>query len=156
MWYGLTSPRFLAERGADLQRYFNELLAFIPNLDQCEPLYTFFCAPDVTSMTYEDMLSLEQANNLRCDEVAESPTVVPEAAIECLRLVLRRSHRDGTPHSEACAICMENMQSGKDLRILDCGHVYHFDCIATWMMQRNTCCVCQAVALRPDGNLCVQ
>jgi hypothetical protein len=49
-----------------------------------------------------------------------------------------------------CVICQENMNvndENADIRILPCGHQFHFDCIAGWLKHRNTCCICNGAAV---------
>lgn len=48
-----------------------------------------------------------------------------------------------------CAICFESINSRpvreeESERILDCSHVFHRECIGTWLIQRHRCPLCRA------------
>lgn len=44
-----------------MQDYFEALLRYIPFVDQCEALREFLCSVDVSQMSYDALLDLEQA-----------------------------------------------------------------------------------------------
>jgi E3 ubiquitin-protein ligase synoviolin len=46
------------------------------------------------------------------------------------------AHEDG-----GCLICREGMDSGKKLA---CGHVFHLNCLRTWLQHQQTCPLCRA------------
>ena len=41
-----------------------------------------------------------------------------------------------------CIICLENMIKGDKIKILECGHIYHYNCINDWFKKVNECPVC--------------
>merc|ERR1712232_1262456 len=41
--------------------------------------------------------------------------------------------------SEPCAICQGTMEKGEAVRRLPCAHVFHADCISTWLYVKLTC-----------------
>lgn len=46
--------------------------------------------------------------------------------------------------NEACAICQENMLSSEPIRRLNhCHHLFHDDCIGTWLQQNVHCPTCR-------------
>ena len=46
--------------------------------------------------------------------------------------------------SRLCPICRED--NGEHLTVLKCSHVYHEECITTWMNKGNNCCpICNEV-----------
>lgn len=53
------------------------------------------------------------------------------------------AHEDG-----GCLICREGMESGKKLA---CGHVFHLDCLRTWLQHQQTCPLCRANIQIPTG-----
>ncbi|XP_047312668.1 uncharacterized protein LOC124915971 [Impatiens glandulifera] len=57
-----------------------------------------------------------------------------------------KSENDG----EACCICLEDYIHGEDICKLHCNHIYHFDCIKRWLMQKNFCPMCKAPAMYFD------
>ena len=49
-----------------------------------------------------------------------------------------------------CAVCIEDYESGDELRALDCGHAFHKDCIDPWLITKRACCpVCNSPSRRP-------
>lgn len=51
-----------------------------------------------------------------------------------------------------CAVCLNEFQDHETLRLLPkCSHVFHRECIDTWLVSHITCPVCRAdLVLRPD------
>lgn len=48
---------------------------------------------------------------------------------------------------ETCAICLEDPQQGDTVRVLQCGHSFHRECIDRWLNKENKACpVCKADA----------
>ena len=43
-----------------------------------------------------------------------------------------------------CIICLEDMKVGEKIRILECGHLYHYDCINAWIRKKReiNCPIC--------------
>jgi len=59
------------------------------------------------------------------------------------------SSTDGMP---CCSICLVNYRQGDRITNLDCGHVYHVDCIKSWIVRKNHCPLCKVrFATRPQG-----
>lgn len=49
----------------------------------------------------------------------------------------------------SCAICLEDMEIGMQVRWLPCSHVFHSACIERWLRRKNSCpCCCQKVCRR--------
>ena len=42
-----------------------------------------------------------------------------------------------------CTICLENYQNGDDTIALPCIHIFHADCIKTWLKNNITCPICK-------------
>ena len=51
-----------------------------------------------------------------------------------------------------CNICLENFEIGNILRILECNHEFHENCILTWLKKNNTCPVCRHELESNDPN----
>jgi hypothetical protein len=133
-----------------LQQYFDELLRYIPYVDQCEALHEFLCSIDTSTMSYEALLGLGDA----IGRVTSGPIVDP-ASISALprrqtAQAWKLADAAAAASSGCCVICQEAMEPDDgDVRILPCGHEYHYKCIAQWIPRSNTCCVCNAVAVPP-------
>lgn len=65
------------------------------------------------------------------------------------RLIRNLNERfpDATPEQisarsdDQCIICREEMRSGK---VLPCSHLFHFNCLRTWLERSSTCPICRA------------
>ena len=42
-----------------------------------------------------------------------------------------------------CSICLSEFKGGDQMRVLDCGHYYHKDCVDNWLQRKNTCPKCR-------------
>lgn len=45
--------------------------------------------------------------------------------------------------SSECAVCLESFQLDSEVRMLDCGHVYHSACLENLVIRQQSCCVCK-------------
>ncbi len=45
--------------------------------------------------------------------------------------------------SSECAVCLEVFLKESEVRMLDCGHVYHSSCLENLVMRQQSCCVCK-------------
>ncbi|TGZ78538.1 hypothetical protein EX30DRAFT_359766 [Ascodesmis nigricans] len=43
-----------------------------------------------------------------------------------------------------CAVCKDELNVGEEVCQLPCKHVYHFDCVKTWLEAHNTCPICRS------------
>lgn len=51
-----------------------------------------------------------------------------------------------------CSICLIHYNQGDRITNLECGHVYHVECIKSWIVRKNHCPLCKArFATRPQG-----
>ena len=42
-----------------------------------------------------------------------------------------------------CTICMTDFQDKEKIKILDCIHRYHVECIDQWLQKNSTCPICK-------------
>lgn len=42
-----------------------------------------------------------------------------------------------------CIVCISNIELNSDTLLLPCGHMFHEECIKTWLVKHNTCPVCR-------------
>ncbi|RUS81577.1 hypothetical protein EGW08_010651 [Elysia chlorotica] len=64
----------------------------------------------------------------------------------------RGRHRDlrpGSPTEMTCTICHDSTEpgSGQEVRVLDCGHRFHEECIQSWLRVNQTCPNCRSHSL---------
>ncbi|CAE7562661.1 RHG1A [Symbiodinium natans] len=145
---GQQDQRFLQLRAMQLQEYFEALLRYIPYVDQCEALREFLCSVDVSNMSYDALLDLEQALG------RGSPGRRIDAALIAAlpKRSDRRSEASPSHQSGCCVICQELMLKSEDIRVLPCGHEYHYECISQWIPESNTCCVCHGLAIETPAS----
>lgn len=46
-----------------------------------------------------------------------------------------------------CVICLDEMSSSASLLVLPCDHYFHETCLSSWLRIRNTCPLCQEIAV---------
>mmetsp|Transcript_112049 Transcript_112049/g.222715 ORF Transcript_112049/g.222715 Transcript_112049/m.222715 type:complete len:247 (-) Transcript_112049:91-831(-) len=129
--FGQRDDQFLQERGAQIEQYVNNLLCYIPMVEQCEALYKFLCFTNLRNWEYGEMVS-GGAPPVDASAVAKLPRM-KELTMDTL-----------------CVVCQNKMELGneaEDVRVLPCGHKFHYACISRWLQERNTCCVCQGAAI---------
>ncbi|XP_042410260.1 E3 ubiquitin-protein ligase ATL6-like [Zingiber officinale] len=62
-----------------------------------------------------------------------------------------KAHRQGKGGALECAVCLSEFASDDTLRLLNpCFHVFHVDCIDTWLDTHVTCPVCRANLAAPE------
>lgn len=104
---------------------------------------------DIDSMTYEELLALEEHIGDVNTGLAKSHIVdklktslyVPGATC-----VSNQSSEPST-ENEACIICQEEYEAEDCVGILDCGHRYHAECLKQWLTVKNLCPICKTTAL---------
>src|SRR4051794_23624770 len=58
---------------------------------------------------------------------------------------------DGMNRSQECSVCLAAFAPESQKRKLDCGHVFHLNCIKQWLNIKPTCPNCRSgVILRPE------
>lgn len=164
---GERSRAFLLRRAEQIQDYFDALLRFIPEVDHCEALYAFLCDADLPD-DYAALVRLGEMIGPAAGTVPEplSDEVVAKLPRACSATSATRDgpkadaaassssdSDDGLSaweEADICVVCQDPMDvedEEQDVRRLPCGHQFHFKCVARWLKERNTCCVCQAVAI---------
>ncbi|BAF18246.1 probable E3 ubiquitin-protein ligase ZFP1 [Oryza sativa Japonica Group] len=104
---------------------------------------------DVDSMTYEELVALEERiGNVNSgftesyiEENLKSSSYVPDA--DCMP-------DQSSVEKDACIICQEEYEAKELVGTLGCGHKYHAMCIKGWLMVKNLCPICKTTALPAD------
>uniref|UniRef100_A0A0D9VMS6 RING-type E3 ubiquitin transferase n=1 Tax=Leersia perrieri TaxID=77586 RepID=A0A0D9VMS6_9ORYZ len=86
--------------------------------------------------------------------VAE-PRGLEEAAIQSLpAFKYRKAIKKDTAHSSACAVCISEFQEEERVRLLpSCLHVFHVDCIDTWLQGNANCPLCRSAIATNNSQL---
>lgn len=42
-----------------------------------------------------------------------------------------------------CSICLDELNNGEKIRVLQCGHTFHDECVGTWLKRYYTCPYCR-------------
>ena len=54
-----------------------------------------------------------------------------------------KKEKDGKVEVPNCCICLDEISMGEKTVLLPCGHMFHSDCIITWLKKNNTCPMCR-------------
>lgn len=52
---------------------------------------------------------------------------------------------------DICVICQGEYEKDELIGGLHCRHEYHVNCVTKWLQQHNSCPICKAVAVSPNG-----
>jgi len=75
-----------------------------------------------------------------------------DRAIQNLKKVEINENNINDYKNMTCNICLDNFEIGNLLRILECNHEFHENCIITWLKTNNTCPVCRHELESNDPN----
>ncbi|KAL2238517.1 probable E3 ubiquitin-protein ligase RHC1A [Sesamum indicum] len=77
------------------------------------------------------------------------PPPAPRSAIDALPTIrISQRHLNTDAH---CPVCQEKFRLGSEARKMPCDHIYHSECIVTWLVEHNSCPVCRS-ELPPTGS----
>ena len=54
-----------------------------------------------------------------------------------------KNPRKLSENKKKCLICLENFKKGDNSIVLPCIHIFHSECIKTWMKKKNSCPLCK-------------
>jgi len=96
---------------------------------------------DIDNMSYDALLDLErQLGQVR------SPGASMEQISELPAFAYHRAPDDKKQSSAApksCAICMEELKEGEQVRSLPCFHIFHAEEIDKWLQTNSSCPICK-------------
>jgi len=79
-----------------------------------------------------------------------SNSILPDSGADQEQIDTLESHFYGAPDSPKdtfqqaeCSVCMCEYKQGEELRLLDCGHSFHQECIDTWLKKKAACPLCR-------------
>ncbi|KAJ4963643.1 hypothetical protein NE237_023582 [Protea cynaroides] len=73
----------------------------------------------------------------------EGPAMVPASKESIEKLLNTRKFEEKEIGGEACRICLEEFSVGLEVKVMPCAHVFHGDCIITWLQQSHYCPLCR-------------
>lgn len=50
---------------------------------------------------------------------------------------------EGLDEPDCCAVCIDTLEAGDEIRELQCKHCFHVDCIDPWLLNKQTCPLCK-------------
>jgi hypothetical protein len=93
--------------------------------------------PNVDQMSYDQLLA---RFGFGTDARAASESTISSLPTE----VLAEDNVDDSGLPNQCAICLENLLCGEQVRRLPCKHIYHTACIDEWLRNVSSCPVCKS------------
>ena len=97
--------------------------------DIIEQLY-----PDPDKMTYEQLIELEEkvgnvSKGLNKSQIKKIP-----------RFIFQKNMKKNM--ESKCVICQYDFKNGDTVTKLNCGHIFHSDCVGTWLEKNKICPMC--------------
>lgn len=74
--------------------------------------------------------------------------VPPSKLSEIERKVFQRNANVAKGEEEKCPICITEFEDGEEIKNLPCNHMFHGNCIDTWLVQNSHCPICKADLLQ--------
>jgi len=95
---------------------------------------------------YPDLIGIIIQRNSEEQEVRKPPT--SEKVLNNLKrfkMVEKYSKKDGKNKKEFpnCCICISDIKLGELTIMLPCAHMFHDNCVVSWLKTNNTCPVCR-------------
>lgn len=119
-----------------------------------EPLPQGFDAPFAPPfgwLGFPDPAFFEAAFQTQGDSEPKQP---PTAAAELQAMpVLKVCEEDLDAESNECTICLEKLNAGESALRIPCGHLFHEDCVRTWLQSNNQCPMCRYELPTEDASL---
>ena len=95
------------------------------------------------------MCEVEQCTNMHASRPTRAMTMTRPLASAPLQSTMQREPTEEAarssivPHeSIECVICLQSIDTPRDLEALPCAHVFHATCIRRWLNMREACPVC--------------
>mmetsp|Transcript_27514 Transcript_27514/g.75772 ORF Transcript_27514/g.75772 Transcript_27514/m.75772 type:complete len:365 (+) Transcript_27514:124-1218(+) len=103
-------------------------------------------------------------NGTRTSEVINGQPTLNAVANQRVVLLKTRKYEQASPtptdegqdmdegdlnKKEHCAICLQDFESGDKIGDISCSHVFHSDCLKSWIQRKNYCPLCQQNLARP-------
>ncbi|KAJ0971021.1 hypothetical protein J5N97_018980 [Dioscorea zingiberensis] len=90
---------------------------------------------DPNELSYEELIALG-------DIVGTVNKGLSDDKIASLPSICYKSHDTKDGSSDLCVICQVNFEDGGSYVLLPCKHLYHRECISTWLQTNKGCPIC--------------
>ena len=90
--------------------------------------------PDPDKMTYEQLLELEE-------NVGSVSKGLTKNQIKKIPKIMYNKNRFGKDDNK-CVVCQYEFKNGEEVTKLSCGHLFHSDCVDTWLSKNKVCPMC--------------
>ena len=90
--------------------------------------------PDPDKMTYEQLLDLEE-------KVGSVSKGLTKKQIKKIPKVIYNKNRVKNDDSK-CVVCQYDFKNGENVTKLSCAHLFHSDCVDTWLSNNKVCPMC--------------
>ena len=87
------------------------------------------------SMTYEDMIALDDANTLMPGQGLSKQDISHNT--------VTKPFNKAEGSADSCNICLTEFDQGEKVRTLPCFHLFHLKCIDNWLNRKPECPVCR-------------
>ena len=90
---------------------------------------------NVADDSFEELifLELEEENRMLLEDLAN----------EIIKTIPAHSFNTQNKDSKECTICLETYNQGDLVKTIDCGHMFHQQCIDTWLISSLKCPLCR-------------
>jgi hypothetical protein len=90
--------------------------------------------------TYEDLLSLSHFLG------PVRPITATQSQIDQIPITVYHKQAMTDMLNDKCQVCLEDYAESQELRMLQCKHGFHKDCVDRWLMEGRNCCpICRGV-----------
>jgi len=72
----------------------------------------------------------------------QGPPPAPKEVIDSIPLI-EIDERRLQEHSTTCPVCLDEFVAASKAALLPCKHLFHQDCVSTWLSQHNSCPICR-------------
>ena len=90
--------------------------------------------PDPDKMTYEQLLELEE-------NVGNVSKGLTKKQIKKIPKIIYYSYKFKNDDNK-CVVCQYEFKNGEEVTKLNCGHLFHSDCVYTWLSKNKVCPMC--------------
>ena len=90
--------------------------------------------PDPDKMTYEQLLELEE-------NVGSVSKGLTKNQIKKIPKIKYNKNRFGKDDNK-CVVCQYEFKNGEEVTKLSCGHLFHSECVDTWLSKNKVCPMC--------------